>query len=957
MPIRKNARFLTATERENFVRACVLLKAHIVNPAAPASQQYSKWDEYVAIHQEIQNAFAPGAASVNFGHGGSGAYSFLSWHRYFLYRFELDLQSKVAGVMLPYWDWTDPASIMTDTFLGPNGTVSNQVRSGYFAADAPGTGTNPTPAPPWWPAGLTGWRLHSAFGTQAGPLRRGIGALSGLPSATDVNESLAKTTYPAFQNALESGTGLSSFNQMHNGLHGWIGGPGQMSFPSVSPFDPIFYLHHCNIDRLWAMWQADGHASDYPVSGGDSQHHRNDIMYPWFGTTAGYGTNAAIASSIPMPDFSALGIQRNVDTLDHRAAYGYTYDTIAVIGIGLDRTGSMLGMTPDPMTTSAPDVTKWEAAKRGVSAFLQDCETVQSSGVVYTIAGIKTFRQLLANDFQPIFTAPGYGLIKSGSGFSRATFDSTVAAMTPGGGTPLADALVDVRNTLVTPPFGGVPADEPRYLAMLTDGLLTSGSPMTSIANGSFAPVAVFSMGFGTGLDVDYPTLQSMVDKGRTLGTQQVFHGETAGTIDKFYSNALAAAIGFTTVFDPVVELFAGEYTHLEFDATSADDAFLVTAQGMDFNDANWSFHLHAPDGTVIYRDGSVAGHDHEEGMGCAHCCRRPHVTAKRSSGRLSLLLHRDSADAACWVGRWRLMASYKARQFDAMVMFTADSLLAPVAAGALRGPRYARLLVSPKERRAQRSIAQAPANVFDTIPPATNRNENEACDLAVNVYARSSLRYSLVPETFRAVAGDSIAVEVKADVLQGNATAFRAFARVISPVTDVAALAARLNPNAIDPDELKRDRQTPRFDAAIALAHEERKNRKIAAWRDQEVTVAVHDEGPLHIHIPKASVAGPYNLSVFIEGDYCPDHDTASGSGGHDHDHSAHGRHTGSGDPHSECGPECCREPFTRLLTTLVPVTRSRRPIKAASKRSAKRAAKQRSRPSRRSATSRKRR
>ena len=96
---------------------------------------------------------------------------------------------------------------------------------------------------------------------------------------------------------------------------------------------------------------------------------RNDIMYPWFGATAGYGTNAAIASAIPMPDFSALGIQRNVDTLDYRTAYGYTYDTIAVIGVGLDRTGSMMGMTPDPMTTGAPDVTKWEAAKRGVVGF------------------------------------------------------------------------------------------------------------------------------------------------------------------------------------------------------------------------------------------------------------------------------------------------------------------------------------------------------------------------------------------------------------------------------------------------------------------------------------------------------------------------------------------------------------------------------------------------------------
>jgi hypothetical protein len=37
MGIRKNAKFLTSTERENFVRACVMLKADIVNPAAPAS--------------------------------------------------------------------------------------------------------------------------------------------------------------------------------------------------------------------------------------------------------------------------------------------------------------------------------------------------------------------------------------------------------------------------------------------------------------------------------------------------------------------------------------------------------------------------------------------------------------------------------------------------------------------------------------------------------------------------------------------------------------------------------------------------------------------------------------------------------------------------------------------------------------------------------------------------------
>jgi hypothetical protein len=42
MGIRKNAKFLTPAEKENFVKACVLMKAQIVNPATPAAQRYSR---------------------------------------------------------------------------------------------------------------------------------------------------------------------------------------------------------------------------------------------------------------------------------------------------------------------------------------------------------------------------------------------------------------------------------------------------------------------------------------------------------------------------------------------------------------------------------------------------------------------------------------------------------------------------------------------------------------------------------------------------------------------------------------------------------------------------------------------------------------------------------------------------------------------------------------------------
>lgn len=49
----------------------------------------------------------------------------------------------------------------------------------------------------------------------------------------------------------------------HNFVHGAIGGQnpsfgigGLMSIPNTAALDPIFYLHHCNIDRLWATWNA-----------------------------------------------------------------------------------------------------------------------------------------------------------------------------------------------------------------------------------------------------------------------------------------------------------------------------------------------------------------------------------------------------------------------------------------------------------------------------------------------------------------------------------------------------------------------------------------------------------------------------------------------------------------------------------------------------------------------------
>lgn len=883
MGIRKNAKFLSNTEKENFVKACVFMKADIVNPGAPAANQYSVWDQYNAIHKMIQNAFAPGSPTVNFGHGGSGSYSFFSWHRYFLYRFELDLQGYVPGVMIPYWDWTDPAPLMTNTFMGPNGVIAanNVIQQGYFAFDKPGAGVNATALPGWWPPSLVGWRLPSMFpASHTGGLRRQTGNVALLPAVADIQEVLGKSTYADFQVAMEAGTGISSGNQLHNGMHGWLGGGnastgGHMRNAAVSPHDPLFYLHHCNVDRLWAMWQMDGHQTEYPNSGGDPHHHRNDIMYPWTGGAVGYGTNDSIVSAIPMPDFGPTA-KLNVDTLDLRNAFGYTYDTIPIVGIGLDRTGSMMGLTPDPMDSSLPDVSKWEAAKRGVSAFLQDCETVQNSGVTYVMAGVRTFRSLATNQFNSVFAAPGYGLIKTGSSYSKASFDGNIAAMTPGGGTPLADALLDVQNTLVEPPFGGKPTDEQRYIAFLTDGILTSGSPMSSIPNGSLSRTAIFGLGFGTGADVDYPTIASIVAKGKTLGITQVFHGENAGTIDKFYSNTLAKAIGFSVMFDPVLQLFAGEHTHLDFIATSADDCFFITAQGMDFTDKNWSYVLHGPNGQMLYGNETSHAHSH-----CDHCCPAPHITSRRSNGRLSMMIQRGNTGKDCWVGNWELMIAYKASEMDKMMMPELGEMLFPVTAGPIRGPRYSRLLTSPRRRVAPRNIFQPSAHSLDVMAVSTNSNTNEACSIVVNIYTRTSMKIELRPNSFIVKPGEEIKINVEADISSGSIQNNIGFARLISPAFDIFDLISRERVAEII-KIIETQRHTPKLDVALILANIEKEKKDLRFTNDAQVNVVSHEGGPFHIHVHDTKIPGVYHFGVIINGLYFPGVEAAPG--GHHH-------------------------------------------------------------------------
>jgi tyrosinase len=160
-----------------------------------------------------------------------GSELFLPWHRAYLYFFEKALQDRVPGVTLPWWDWRDR---------------SEPLPAAYARARTPGNKANPLYSSPIQP---TGRRQPNEKRTWREP-----GDPSWLPSAAEVTRVRRNRDYFTFQSQLES---------LHNGVHGYVG--GTMASVATSAYDPIFWAHHCMIDRIWYLWQLDHPGASLPA--------------------------------------------------------------------------------------------------------------------------------------------------------------------------------------------------------------------------------------------------------------------------------------------------------------------------------------------------------------------------------------------------------------------------------------------------------------------------------------------------------------------------------------------------------------------------------------------------------------------------------------------------------------------------------------------------------------------
>jgi tyrosinase len=347
--VRKNVSELTSQEKSAFVKAVKTLKTTI-----PEGSTISIYDQFVVTHVEtmgflISDSEGP-ATGADAAHRNA---AFLPWHREYLHRFEQALQSVDPTVTVPYWDWTDPTAldvIFNEDFLGLNGQETIEIPS---LGVVQGGSVLSSPF-----SEASGWVLNpdihinqftgESLGTSLLRFLQVPPADKYPIAQSDIEQVLSLDNYLLFRPALEGEISIDEEGNVtpgffiHNYIHGLVGGfvlDTTMNSPFLplgtmtshsSPYDPVFWLHHSNIDRLWTQWQENGHEGSnfYPSLDQPFGHNLNDPMWPWDGgvSTPGNMGSGDLLSLLPVlaPD----DIITPQDTLDFRK-YGYTYDTLS----------------------------------------------------------------------------------------------------------------------------------------------------------------------------------------------------------------------------------------------------------------------------------------------------------------------------------------------------------------------------------------------------------------------------------------------------------------------------------------------------------------------------------------------------------------------------------------------------------------------------------------------------
>jgi polyphenol oxidase len=186
------------------------------------------------FHQgQVHCWYCSGAVDGLNGQEIHGGWWFLPWHRAYLFFHEQILGSLIGDptFALPYWDWDTP-------------------------------GRNKFPFDAYGQPGDTGNPLYDPT--------RGVGPTDTIPlnfvGPGMMKYVLGSATFADFGGSSDQSLGQGQMGHLeggpHGGVHVWTTDP-TVDFDNPKPdmgvlasaaFDPVFFAHHANIDRIWDKW-------------------------------------------------------------------------------------------------------------------------------------------------------------------------------------------------------------------------------------------------------------------------------------------------------------------------------------------------------------------------------------------------------------------------------------------------------------------------------------------------------------------------------------------------------------------------------------------------------------------------------------------------------------------------------------------------------------------------------
>ncbi len=258
-------------------------KTNAINTIYPAGSN----PQHKALAQQMWDTCQP--------HGpGMVEDYFLPWHRMYVCFFENVIRKVLNDntFTLPYWNYSVPAGYpLPKEFRMPNDPVFGSLFE----------------------------PKRRAAVNNGQPIYTGAGVASDLSPAG----ALAKANYSQVGNV--SGFCLELDQNLHGNVHVFVGTGQNMGAVPYAAGDPIFWMHHCNIDRLWVSW--------------NNANHSNPATAAWLNKTFVFaGQNGQPVTAI-VKDYSTT------------AKCGYRYDQLAPAPLVVATT-AMLGAVAEPLTVA-----------------------------------------------------------------------------------------------------------------------------------------------------------------------------------------------------------------------------------------------------------------------------------------------------------------------------------------------------------------------------------------------------------------------------------------------------------------------------------------------------------------------------------------------------------------------------------------------------------------------------